>query len=884
MKTAIRPSAMAEDWKKKLTLDDLVLPTKRLNVPNHILDTKIFSKLNQNALIKVEPSVVHFGGYELDKVQHRSIKICNASSERQNLHIIPPATKYFSIKYTKPRRFVPGFTIDVSIKFVADEWRYYYDCIRIHSKGDENIIIPLHAYPVMDVSSFPRKLIFEPTEVALGKTIKKVIPLRSHCPVDFEFQITIVQSNPALTVQPLSGTVPGEGETSLAVSYTPTQYVTSHMTMQLNLSQFNSRPINCVVTASCSPKTRMKEPILGKSIKDLDDMFKHAKILDPSSLSPIQISRKRRTGRASVQDSFPKEIQFEGLHFPTEIHTQHAVNSVLMQKQGKLRAKDIRKTAMSKSSMAEVQESNVSSTKSSSRQMKEATFKQDVRKDAIEERANQLRWQVHLGSRPLDDESQVQILTDRERAQDEYKYRKRCEPLEEEELDRTITFKTHRRTFREATIPREESPKFDLYRNNPWLNRHRALDRFQQAARTVLIRRRADKKVKMLRQMIIGFKNGTLGAEKSVHDSFQLDVRSSNTPGSSDNVNQPIFLMTPSNIEPYTFPVYVASDSKDDIATDELGAVESPSTTIKIKTDVPFHNLKVPRQYEICGYHHSNVHDASRYYVSPTLARPLRTGAEDEIIHVTVPPHLLRDSQIETPRGKNQSRESVRESLRSSLSDESETKTLEYQDKKPSGIIMPQGLIKNPSHHPLRIFNPYPGMQRTYLPLTHSVIDPDYHLCPMPRYTTLPGARSYLDREDVIKGIMAWKKFPPQSLVSLSQINTGQDTATSWSDPFSQSMIPIITPMILRELPEEDRSNVQINTTEEETVIELTPEMIQAEFALGENLSAPETEESGQKPVVAMQKIPFDQLGAKIRNTLRKIESMDKNKPRIPLL
>jgi len=58
--------------------------------------------LSQNATTKVEPSVVHFAGYSLNKIQTCRIKICNSSAERQNFHIIPPATKHFSIKYTKP--------------------------------------------------------------------------------------------------------------------------------------------------------------------------------------------------------------------------------------------------------------------------------------------------------------------------------------------------------------------------------------------------------------------------------------------------------------------------------------------------------------------------------------------------------------------------------------------------------------------------------------------------------------------------------------------------------------------------------------------------------------------------------------------------------------
>lgn len=886
MEALLSPISVGDDWNKNLTLDDLISPKKKLPVPNHLLDTKIFSKLKQNALIKVDPSVIHFEGYDLHKTQQRSIKICNSSSERQNLHIISPATKYFSVKYTKPRRFVPGFTIDVVIKFTPDEWRYYYDCIRLHCEGEENIIIPLHAYPVMDLSGFPKKLVFDTTSSKLGETRRKLLPLRSPCPVDFEYQITILQSHPALSVHPMSGTVPGEGSSSISVIYNPTEYVTSHMTIQLNISQFNSKPVTCFVTASCTPKTNKQR----KSIKDLDEVYKKTKIFDPHSLSLVQLSRKRKTNIASKIPPLT-EIEYEGLHFPVKLNTQHAVNSVLMQKAGKLRAKDVREVATTKLAVKSNSDSSVGLVQSSSRQMKEATFKQDLRKDEIDERANHLRWQVHLGHKALDEESRLEILRERQAAQSDYKYKRRCEPDENNEILRTSTFKAFRRTFRKAVALPETPPNFDLYKNNPWLNRHRALERFQQAARTILIRKRADKKVKMLRLMIENFKSGKIDIQRSVENAegFQLDVRNPSTPGTPahNSTPDPVFLLTSDKVKPFTFPLFVPEDTKDDIATDTLGEVESGGTLIEVKKVIPFHNLKVPKQYNVCGYKFSDVHDASRSYVSPALARSLRSGAEDEVIELSVPPHLLKSDKTNIDDKMSSTDMDSSSNLESESTSQKEIELKDRSMSASSGLTMPSGLLSNPPYHPLHIFNPFPGMQRTYLPLPHSEVDPEYHLCPMPRYTMLPGAHSYLDKDDTIKGIMAWKTFPPQALVSLSQSNIQPDVSLPrWSDPFSEAMVPIVTPLLLPSSHESDENDTgeELNLDPVDP-LELTLEMIRAEFTVDESAvitSIAEEDDSEQKQAeVAVQKSNYDQLGAKIRSTLKKLENMDKKMPKI---
>lgn len=50
-----------------------------------------------------------------------------------------------------------------------------------------------------------------------------------------------------------TGIVPGEGEMDIVVTYTPKEYVTANMTIQLAISQFNTEPMQCHITGSCTP-------------------------------------------------------------------------------------------------------------------------------------------------------------------------------------------------------------------------------------------------------------------------------------------------------------------------------------------------------------------------------------------------------------------------------------------------------------------------------------------------------------------------------------------------------------------------------------------------------------------------------------------------------
>lgn len=159
---------------------------------------------------------------------------------------------------------------------------------------------------------------------------------------------------------------------------------------------------------------------------------------------------------------------------------------------------------------------------------------------------------------------------------------------------------------------------------------------------------------------------------------------------------------------------------------------------------LPIMPLTVPKQYKLLNY---QIIDSSsiRYdYTTYKLARPLRAGAEDELIKLD-----------ETPI------------------DRMLTETTQITEK-PIIITpkIPSPLLKAPVYHPLTVFvsvkcenmfiliyilsiiiiiikNPAPGVMTYETPLPYSAIDVDNAICPIPLLER-PGysfTNRYLDRE-----------------------------------------------------------------------------------------------------------------------------------------
>ncbi|KAJ7384106.1 hypothetical protein OS493_023430 [Desmophyllum pertusum] len=817
------------------SFDSFVAPVINKPVPNHLLETKIYAKVGQNSILQAKPSVIHFTGFQVGEKITRTLRLANASDESQRMHILPPSTKYFYIKYTKKEKLVPGMFVEVVVEFMPDEWRYYYDCIRIHTKAEENLIIPIHAYPVMNTDGFPREVHFP--SVPLGEEITQMIPLKCGIPVDFEFTLSYVQLHPAFTVEPMSGIVPGNSEVQVKVTFAPMDFSTAHMKLQLVVSQFNMSPLVCSFTGTSEPglTKRLIEQAWTAELPPVPP----SGILDPVLIDPLGRTRlkKLKTRPWTPGDRKPQELVKDGLRFPViGLDNPFTVSSVLLQQPGKLKAKQIREAVQTKKDVT-----------GSTKQMKETKFEYEVHQNIQEERQNQLRWCVRLGENPILDIAKKQISETRTVSEREYKL-KRGDPVTEVEFDRSCVGCELRRIHRQADEVPQHDPRFDLLVNDEWSKRHMVVQKFVQAGRKVIVRLRANKHLSSLGEFVTDWRKGKFTRE---HTRSQL--AESEEEKLFDEAEVPLLIKS-EGIFPFCFPSYKSPDTKDDMDVDALGTLNVQATVVNVKTHVPYYNLKVPKQYGIFGYNPHSVADASSGYVPPKLVRPLRVGAEDEIINLvsSIPLTSIRSpSPAPTTEGGEETKEEadgdrVHSPQMKSPIIATPQEDMAVQEPEAVPLVVPASLFRPTSYHSMHIFNPAPGLQVFKPPLPYAEVDEDYHLCPLPRNRTSGKSgkqgRKYLERQDVIPGVMTWKRFPCQPLVSMAANPTISNVwIPRWTDPFSKDLLPTDVPSLLHGLPEEDvMSDDEMDEEGADPGFKEipvpTPEMVRAQFPTAESV------------------------------------------------
>lgn len=209
-------------------------------------------RLSSNDVLLCSPSVVHFGGYQVGTPVRQILSVINKGNAPVRYHIITPMSVHFRARcLTKKGALSPGMSDQIEIEFEPSEYRYYYDTVKLHVEGDENLVIPLHAYPVNNGAELPRRLDFGTCSV--GEHKSTTLPLRCKVPLDFEYEIRVLRPSDAIHVSPLSGVLSAATQAELQVTFSPLRMVTEICEIELRLSEFNHTPVRCVITGSAAP-------------------------------------------------------------------------------------------------------------------------------------------------------------------------------------------------------------------------------------------------------------------------------------------------------------------------------------------------------------------------------------------------------------------------------------------------------------------------------------------------------------------------------------------------------------------------------------------------------------------------------------------------------
>nr|XP_020447734.1 cilia- and flagella-associated protein 221-like [Monopterus albus] len=422
------------------------------------------------------------------------------------------------------------------------------------------------------------------------------------------------------------------------------------------------------------------------------------------------------------------------------------------------------------------------------KQVKEALFIKRVQQTVKEEQAKHIKWKVHLGKDPMLEQTRRQIVEEREIALHEYMV-KRGDVRQEEDFAAGPPKLFSRRVLCDAGQAPAGAPSFQFYSSFQWELKQRALKLFQQAARKVVNRCRMNRRLACLKKLADSMRNPPSADRVEEEKTYDLEIE-------------------PDKVSPFSFPIF--SDVHDPLACIDL--VEEPVDPIEVtvKPRIPLVKVQVPQQYKLMGYRPVSTWDAFNSYIPTTLARPLRTG----------PPVTTAENEKEAQGAE------VAPGLTFSA---------------------PEGLLRPPAANPLRIFNPVPGLQAYKTTPKYLDGDLEVHLCPLPRFTvpessmrgirtqTSQTQRKFLDRKEVIKGVMTWKDFDSITQNCLStQPALPNDCALRRSVDYSTDILPLTAPPFLTALP--DDLKLLTDKLCEGLGVQLTPEMIRAEFLAGEAL------------------------------------------------
>ncbi len=504
--------------------------------------------------------MLNFKGFQVRKTIVKKVTIKNVSEVPQRVSILPTNTAFFKPKFNKRGNLAPGLSEEVFVQFVPSEWRYHYDCLRILSHGG-NLNIPIHAFPIMNEKDRYLPTLIDLGKCALGEKIVKSVLLESSVPVSFDYEIRVVKGHSDLTVSPLIGEVPGNGNSSIELVYEPKTASTVTCEIELRVNEFDYTPIL-------------------------------TKIITSGFHKPIETNTKPKT---DTRNSSQSKILLRGSKDFTE-------------KSGKKLPEVASKKISNKAA-------NLLKTKGIDRIIYEQQFNNEFRIIEQTDREKEFKIYRAIGNPHPDEEFIESVIKDRKS-----KEKSRQDKLRKLDCGRTDVVKDVDKVIydvKERPIP---EPSWDEYTNDELALRQLSLKKLVRAANTLIIRRRADKRIKLIKQKL---QQNNVRTREEAKKLVNWDWKQADITG----YGQTDFIPFEVNIS--------ASDVK---PVEVLIEYESPLEEFKQKLQiVPQYsfdtlqplNYMEPQEFRVINYSDFTVPVVS-HYLYPELERETRPGAEEE--------------------------------------------------------------------------------------------------------------------------------------------------------------------------------------------------------------------------------------------------------------
>jgi len=672
-----------------------------------LLEKGTFQQLHRNEIIETRPQTLHFGGFQVHQEHTHTLRILNISARSLRVAIIGPSTPFFRIGYDKKGLLAPGMSEEITVTFTPHEWRYYYDTIKIFC-GDlaENLVVPIHAYPSANDIKLPRILDFG--RVAVGTSRTKVIPLSCTVPIQFEFEITVLEAHPDFQIAPLAGVIPPDGTTNVVVTFLPTRHRTSRTELQFSIAQFDFDPVTVTVVGSCSPDI-MREEVLRTAGAELEAETAQ-QIQDSMTSAAARLKEKQGRGplevKAPVFPEPPGDRLIEGVKVPTTKLSTQNTNFVLNQTAGKLPLKDLfsfikeqREAAESRRRKAETGREQGGSVESEAdeddKQALMLRFEMEYREVEKYDKVKELNSVVALGEDQLSTEDV---------SQGEDARRRRHQRLLDGKMEADTA--RHEPVLKQEKVPVPNNykpalkPQWDENANDTFSVRLQVIDRFVRAGAKCLMRVRAQRRIEVLREALraasvtdrtscrtwVEIENkaaasGTKGAQPGAGKEGEGEAAAA-TSGDDDTDKLDIIHIPSEFILPLQFPIAVSS-----LNQEERTAVDvAPLDNFEEFKAVP---INVRLDYKVLQYEKHDV---------PPPAAYMRPHSERSRFHAALEEHLVRG-----PRG-------------------------DACDGAEMPLTMPDSCLLPPAHDALSLLVPSPEC-RTYVALPEATeCDPEYRL------------------------------------------------------------------------------------------------------------------------------------------------------------